>query len=260
MLHRTSGDGDVTETQRSGPIDVVGRHDDRGARSSSGLEYLVEEIPPCCIQPGVRLVEKPQLGTARNERSERYTSSLSGRHRSDTQVGESTGDTEGVRRRCDVGVVETCRPGEEPEVVRRREFVVEATAGTEQPDPPSHRPTIDHQIGAEYLGDAGRNGYETGAHPEHGGLASTVGTREGDPSTLLDVEVNPGERRIATEHGDDVTEMDDRCHGDLRGRRPKTGEHCTVPPCWASGQGDDAAAARCGDNVRVTTCFGGFLR
>src|SRR5690606_36511093 len=100
-----AGQGDDPVGQRLGPLQVVGGEEHGGTGVDGALHEVVEQLAPVVVQPGVGLVEQPQLGPAGDEAGQGGAAPLpggQGGHRDVAQAavepaaGEGGGDVGGV--------------------------------------------------------------------------------------------------------------------------------------------------------------------
>ena len=77
--HLAGDDVDAAGGQRSGPLELVAGDDDGGAGRRGLAQRGVELVAPGGVEPGVRLVEQPQLGPAGHQAGQRGAPLLAGR-------------------------------------------------------------------------------------------------------------------------------------------------------------------------------------
>ena len=96
------------------------------------------------VQPGVGLVQQPQLGTPGHQHGQRHPAALAGRQPPDRGPPQPADQAEALERRVDPVGRQAGRPDREPHVLDRGQLVVEGGGVAEQADldagPPSGRP------------------------------------------------------------------------------------------------------------------------
>jgi hypothetical protein len=100
----------------------------------------------------------------------------------------------------------------ELEVLTRREVVVAGRLVADECELPAVRPSVAGQIDAEHLGVTRVNREQARQQPQEGRLARAVATGEEHDLSFAHVEIEPGERREATEKADGVTDTYDGLH------------------------------------------------
>ena len=89
----------VPRRQRAGTFELVAGDDDRRPRRGRLAEHGVELVATVGVEPGVRLVEQPQLGATGDDARQCGAPPLAGRQRPHPYVGEPPGEPEPLERR-----------------------------------------------------------------------------------------------------------------------------------------------------------------
>ena len=92
----------------------------RGPRRRGLAQHGVELVASGGVEPGVRLVEQPQLGAAGDEAGEGGAPLLAGGQPAHRDAGEPAGETEPFERRVDLGRRGADRRAPERDVLARR--------------------------------------------------------------------------------------------------------------------------------------------
>ena len=217
--HLAGGDG-------AGPGEVVAGQQDRPSPRRGVAHQLVDEVAAFRVEPGVRLVEQPQLGVAGDEARQRAPAPLPGAQTADRHVAEAPVEAHPLEGGLDR--TRRAAPGAygEADVVGNREVVVEGGGVTDQAQQPADRSTVDPQVVPQDHGGAVDDGHQPGAGAQQGGLASAV--RPGQEHDLADpdVEVDARKGGEASEQADGGAEVDGEAHAS--GPRVPAGR--SVPP------------------------------
>ena len=184
------------------------------ARGGVG-DQAVEDVPSGLVEPGVGLVEQPQLRAAGDEAGDRRAAALPGRQPADGDAGEPAVEVEVGHRRSPSSEASTRGPRPEAKVVGDGEVVVEAGEVAEQPDPAAHGAAAGRraQVEAEHLRFALGDRKDAGAGPQDRRLARHRSAPQQHDLALLDGEIGPGERREPAEQRHCGAEGDDGAHG-----------------------------------------------
>ena len=195
----SSGSWDDSSTRRPVRHGVADQLSEQGARRG--------------IEPGVRLVEQPERGTAGQQRGERDPATLAGRQPAGRRGAQATGQAEALERL--VGALHGQAEGAygELDVLRRAELVVERGGMPQEPDVAAHRGVIRGEVDPEDGGFPRRDRQQPGAGTQQAGLAGAVGADDDDDLTLVEREIDPGKGREAAGECDRGTKVDDRGHG-----------------------------------------------
>ena len=206
--HLAGDDVDAAGGQRAGPLQLVAGDDDGRAGGRGLAQRGVELVAPGGVEPGVGLVEQPQLGPAGHEAGQRGAPLLAGREAADRERGEPARQAEAFHRRVDLGPRRADRGAPEAHVLGDGEVEVQAVAVAEQADAAAHRVALGRQVAAEHGPGAAGERHEPGAHPQQRRLAGAVGTAEQHDLAGGDGQRHAGQRREAAEHGDGAGELD----------------------------------------------------
>ncbi len=198
--------------QGLGPVEVVGGEDHRGAGGDRLAQQAVEQVPTSRIEPGVRLVEQPELRPARRHHGQRRAAALAGRQAVDGHVGQSPGHAEALHGEGDLGVGGADRAAPEANVLGHGQVLVEPVAMAQHTDFGAHVTPVGPQVTAEDHGLTRRHGHQAGQHPEQGGLAGTVAPAHQHDLTALDVQAGAGQRREPPEQCHRASKVNDRLH------------------------------------------------
>lgn len=196
-----------------GPLQLVRRQHDRRPGGDRLGHQPVDEVPPGLVEPGVGLVEQPQLGPAGDEDGERGAAALAGGELGHRHLPEPAGQAQPLERGVDVAPLGPGGGGPEADVGLDAEVVVQTGGVGQEPDPAADPAAVVAQVVAEDGGVALDDRHEAGAAPQEGGLARPVRTLEQDDLAPLDGEVGPGEGREAADQGDGASEVDGGLHG-----------------------------------------------
>src|SRR5438445_1038332 len=131
-LDRAAGQPDDGRRQRRGAVELMGGDHDRRSRRGRGAHQVVDDVTRGGVEPGVGLVEQPQLGPAGDHRRDRGSASLPRRELVDRDAGQPSVDAEGDHRRVGLGVSGTTGARPEVDVVGHGEIVVETGGVPEQ--------------------------------------------------------------------------------------------------------------------------------
>ena len=101
-------------------VELVGAEDHGGAGGGGVADQLVDEVAAVLVEPGVGLVEQPQLGAAGDQAGQRGAAALTGGEAADGDVPQATVEARGApwRRRRRPG--RPGRPGPRSARCRRR--------------------------------------------------------------------------------------------------------------------------------------------
>ena len=190
----------------------MGRDQDRRASRRRAAHEVVDEVAASRVEARVRLVEQPELRTARHQDREGGPPALTRREPSDRHPRETATQAELLDRFLGVGAARAGRARPEPDVVDDVQVVVQRGRVAEEADASAHRPRIASEIASEDDRLAGRHVRQPGTEPQQGGLAGAVGASDEDDLTRRDVEVDSGERGEAPEQRDRRAKVDDGVH------------------------------------------------
>jgi hypothetical protein len=196
------------------------RGDDDGGtgRGRSGDEP-VDDVAARLIEPGVGLVEQPQLRATGDEGGERGAPALAGRQLGDGDRRQPLGQPQDLDSLVRVKCARPRRPGPEPDVLGHGQVLIERGGVTEQADPGPHRGRRCPQVGTEYDRITGDERHEAGERPQQGRLARAVRPLQQDRLAAGHVEVDTGQGREAAQPRHGSTEMDDGLHDRAKGYR-----------------------------------------
>ena len=182
-------------------------------------DELVDAIAPLRIEPGVGLVEQPQLGTAGHQTGQRRAPALTGGELAHGHVGEAAGQPAGGEGGVDVRRGRAGGPPPEPDVVAHGEVVVEAggVAQEAHPAPDLAGPAAVGEVRSEHPSLAPHDGEQAGAGAQQRGLPGPVRPAEEHDLSGGDIEVDPGEGREPAKQGHRAAEVDDGLHGTGQG-------------------------------------------
>lgn len=217
-----AGDRDRAGGQSSGTIELVGSEDDRRTGGDGLFDEAVDEIPTGRVEPGVGLVEEPELWAAGDEDSEGDPAPLSGAEAADGEAGQAPVEAEAGEGGSDGVRISPSGADREADVLGGGEVVVEEAGMADEPDPAADGPAVVAEVLAEDAGLAAGDGEQAGERPQEGGLARPVGAAYEHHLASVDVEVDTGEGGEAVEEDDRGAEADDGPHG--------SGSMLGVPP------------------------------
>lgn len=160
---------------------------------------VVEEVASGGVEAGVRLVEQPHLGLAGDDGGDGRATALAGRQATDPNLAESAVEAELDHRVAGGGHGVAGGPRREPEVVLHGEVVVEPGGVPEKADPAADPPPVAPKVVTENLGLTCADGDQTGAGPEQRCLPRAVGPVEQDDLAGVNVEIDSGQGRKASE-------------------------------------------------------------
>ncbi len=187
-------------------------HDDGSAPGPGIAHQLVDQVAALGVQPGVGLVEQPQLGVYGHQAGQGAASALAGAEAGHRNVAEAAAQAKPLEGGLD-------RPGKaapgaygEADVVDHRHVVVEGGGVANKPELAADRPTIDAEIVPEHDGGAVNHGDQPGAGAQQGGLPGTVRAGQENHLTGSDVEVDAREGREASEQADGGAKVDGEAH------------------------------------------------
>ena len=208
-----SGEHDGAGGQRSGTIELVGSEDDRRTGGDGLFDEVVDEVPPAGVEPGVGLIEEPELGPSGDEDREGDPPALAGAEPADRDGGEPPVEAEASEGWRYGAAVPAGGPDPEADVLGGGEVVVEEAGVAEEPDAAADGPAVAAEVLAEDGGLASSHGEQAGERPQEGGLPGPVGAANEHDLTPVDVEVDAGEGGEAVEEDDRGAEADDGPHG-----------------------------------------------
>ena len=209
----TTAHGDDAVGQRDRQLRLVRREQDAGAVGHGLADHAAEHVAGGGVEPGVRLVEQPERGAARDQRGQRDPAALARREAAGRRRAHTPGQPEALE-----GLVRP-RRGQaqgadgEPDVLRRAEVVVERGGMSQKTDVAAHggvvRGQVDTEDGRLTRGDR----QQAGAGAQQAGLAGAVGADHDDDLALVEGQIDTGEGGKAAGERDRGTEVNDRGHG-----------------------------------------------
>ena len=166
------------------------------------------------VEPGVGLVEQPQLGGPGHQDGQGHPRRWPAESR--PTVVRRRRPTRPRRSRAGAAAAagQAGRPHGEADVLRRGQLVVEGCGVAEQADLAPDRGPVPAQVVAEDLGLARGDREQTGAGPQQAGLAGAVGADDHDDLPGCDGEIDAGEG------GEPTGERDGGIGSGLRGPWP----------------------------------------
>ena len=191
----------------------------------------IDQVPARPVEPGMGLVEQPQLGPTSDERGQRRAPTLTRREPCDRDRGHASIDPASGQRAAGVDVVGAGGAGPEVDVVDGGQVGVQAVIVGEQADPAADRPGVGRDVHTEDPRLAAGHPSQPGTGTQQRRLPGAVGTAKQDDLALTDRQVD------ASESGKPVEEHDcglqhDRIGGD-RGRHTEltnATEGTSAPP------------------------------
>ena len=191
------------------------RRDERGGAGGDRFtDQGVDDVPPGGVEPGMGLVEEPELGTAGDKNGDGGPAPLPGREPADRDPGQAAGQAQPGEGRRGLFRRRARRASPEADVLRDREVVVQEGGVTEETHPPSNRPAVPPEVVAQDDGFTADDGNEAGAGAQQRGLPGPVGASKEHDLAARDVEIDAGEGGETSEQRDRGAEADDRVHVD----------------------------------------------
>ena len=209
-------DADFAGGQGAGEIELVGGHEDGAAFAGRRGDDLVQHLATVRVEPGVRLVEQEELRVPHQRRAEREPAALAGRELAVGQVGHR-GEVEPFDDRVRVGAGAAGRLGDEAQVLAHGQVVVAEGLVADERQVAARGAPVHVEIGAEHLALARVQRDEPRDQAEQRGLAGAVRAGEEHDLARVDVQVDTGQGREASEEAHGGAESDDERHASLRG-------------------------------------------
>ena len=190
----------------------MGRQQHGGATGSRLAHQRVQHVAPVGVEPGVRLVEQPQLGSPREKRGDRRSTALPRRQLGHRHVPQTAVEGEPGHRLLSDAYVRAHRSRGKAQVVGDGQVLVERPGVTEEGHPATDRPPVTTQVMAQHLGLSRRDGDQARAGAEEGGLPRAVRPLEQHDLAARDVEVDACEGGKSAEERDRGAKADGGSH------------------------------------------------
>ena len=174
---------------------------------------LAEDGPGVGVEPGMGLVEEPQLGTTGHEQGERHPPALAGGKTAHRGTAHPAPELEAIEHGVDVRQTPSGRSHREADVLDDGQVVVERGGVAEHAHPATKGRGVAAQITSEHRALAPRQREQAGAYPQQARLARPVRAFENDHFTLGDGEIDAGQGRKPPGHTNGGTEVDCGGHG-----------------------------------------------
>src|SRR5438270_2224908 len=159
-----AGHSDDARRKGACPVELVGRNQHRRSRACRVGDQLVETLTAVGVEPGVGLVEQPEIGRPQEEGGHGNPSALPGGQPERLHARQAAGEPEPRQRVVDGNRAGGAGgPGDEAQVVGDGQVVVEAGGVAEQRHAATHRPTVAPEIVAKDRRLAVDDGDEPGA-------------------------------------------------------------------------------------------------
>ena len=216
-LHLAVGD-------RCGPVQLVRREQHRRTCGGGVGDEAVDQVPPGLVQPGVGLVEEPELGPTGQEDGERGAAPLPCGQAADLDGAQPVAQAHAGQGGLHVGGAAAGGPGPEPHVGLDRQLVVEPGGVGQQADPRPDPAAVGPEVAPQHAGVAVHHRHQSRAAAQQGGLARAVRTLQEHHLAGVDGEVGAGEGGEATDEGDGAAEVDHGLHERGAGYRSLPGD------------------------------------
>ena len=206
--YRAAGDVDDSRGQRHGAVGLVAGDEHCDARVRRLLDDGVQVVATGSIEPGVRLVEQPQGGSADDEAGERCTPLLTGGQPAHRDGGQPAAQTQPFEGGQPLVVGRPDRRPPEVDVLPDREVEVQPVAVAEHADERTDPVSLGGQIAAEHDPPTPHQRYQSCTESEQRGLAGAVGAPQPHDLAAVDGQRDAGDGGKATEHRNDTVEVD----------------------------------------------------
>lgn len=195
---------------------------DQNAGTSLGgiSDNIIDDVAPGLIEPGVGLVEQPQLGLAGGGHCQSDASALASGELAHKHTVQTIIYSESAGGRIGECVVDLGQATPEPEIFSNREVVVQHRSMTHEANLGTNTLTVIHEVMAEYLGGAGLEGKQTRTEPQQGGFARAVRSLKQHGLASGNVKRRAGQCRKPTEQHYSVHEGENRHVKTLPRRTP----------------------------------------
>lgn len=186
------------------------RREEHGCTGCGGAaDQAIDQVSAALVEPGVRLIEEPELRPTDDHRSKRGPATLTGRQVAYGDVAKSVGDSESIERSVEGSRVNARCSRPEPQVLLDAQVVVEGGVVAEQADRSANRSTVGDDIVIQHEGATRLDPLEPGADAQQCRLTGPVRTLQQDDFTRTDREINSGEGREPAKQSDDAVKGDD---------------------------------------------------
>lgn len=190
-------------------IELMRREEHGRAGCGGAADQAIDQVAAALVEPGVRLIEEPELRPTDDHRSKRGPATLTGRQVAYGDVAKSVGDPESIERSVDGSRVDARCSRPEPQVLLDAQVLVEGGVVAEQADRSANRSTVGDDVVIEHEGAARLDPLEPGADAQQCRLTGPVRTLQQDDFTRTDREINSGEGREPAKQSDDAVKGDD---------------------------------------------------
>jgi hypothetical protein len=208
-LHTPGYDLDLPCRKGARPIEFVTRDHDRRTGSRRCPENSIEFVSAARVETCMGFVEKPQLGSSRNETCEGHTTLLTGGQRRNLQLGQSAIETQSDDRSVDVDFAGSCQPAPVSNVPDDREICVQTVVVREVSDSALDTVAFEDEITPEDRTGAALDRQESCTHLEQTRLPRAIGTAQENDFTSFDSQVHSRKRWERPQHRDHIVETND---------------------------------------------------
>lgn len=212
-MHLTPDDGQLPLGQTGGAVELVGGEEHRRSVRSRLADEAVDQVAAGGVEPGMRLVQQPQLRRTADEHGQGGAATLPGGEPADDHVGQPVVEAEAAEGGIDRGDRGAGSPDGEAEVVEDRQLLVQEAVVAEQADGAAEAAALTGQIVPQHLGLACDHPEEAGAGAEERALAGSVRPGQVDDLSSIDEEVGTSESGEPAEQDDGSGQTDGGRHG-----------------------------------------------
>ena len=152
----------------SGTASRRGRKRPHRAWSVASAAAVVAVNAALGVEPGVGLVEQPQLGAAHHDGGQCHPASLARRQPVGGDVVQPRRQTKAIKRARHIGVAHPRRPGPQVQVLSRAQLPVERGVVAQQANPAPHRGPFGAQVTAQHIALPLREAQQPGTQVKQG--------------------------------------------------------------------------------------------
>jgi sortase A len=207
-----TGDDDGPVRDPGGPVELVGGEDDSGTSEGGLGDDAIDEVATLGVEPGMGLVEEPELGAAGGDDGDGGPTPLAGGETIYSYTPQPPIEPEPIEGALRGGDADATGASREPDVLLDSEVAIEEPGVAEEPDEAPDGSGVDPQVVTEDHGVALGDPGEPRAGAEQRGLASAVWSSEVDDLARSDDEVDARERGEPAEEADGGAKEDSGVH------------------------------------------------
>ena len=203
-----------------GLLQVLRGQQHGGAVDGQRADLVPDLVAVAGVQPGGRLVEEQHVRAADEAHGEVEPAAHApgvGAHPAARGVGEAEPRDQFGGAVPGLAAGQAEQPGDQHEVVRAGQRLVDGGVLPGQPDPGAHRRGFGDDVVAQHAGTPGVRAQQRGEHAHGGGLARAVRPEQAEHGAAADREVHAVERPGRPEALAQVLDLDDGVHaGSMR--------------------------------------------